>query len=128
MSPFLQSVVADDAPSLAQTIRRVKPPPLSSSSRPWNMPLKSAAPSSTACPLAGAGFYRPRHNPFVFFQDVVGNPPSKDSAACAAHHRDLNALASDLASGNRDLKAADVVCRCTKQAVEIVFLKLVEVD
>ena len=51
------------------------------------------------CPIEGAGFYRPRHNPFVFFQDVVGAPPSKDSPDCIAHHRDFSALASDLASG-----------------------------
>jgi hypothetical protein len=53
-----------------------------------------------ACPIQAAGFYRPRHNPFVFFQDVAGDPPSKDNPICAAHHRELAALAADLASGN----------------------------
>ena len=52
-----------------------------------------------ACPLVGAGFYRPRHDPFVFFRDVAGDPPSQDDAGCAAHHRDFAALAADLASG-----------------------------
>jgi len=53
-----------------------------------------------ACPIESAGFYHPRHNPFVFFQDVAGNPPSGDAAECAAHHRDFVAFAADLGSGN----------------------------
>jgi hypothetical protein len=66
----------------------------------WMAYQEGIDPTTTgACPLAGAGFYRPRHNPFVFFQDVAGNPPSQDAPVCAAHHRDLTALASDLASG-----------------------------
>jgi hypothetical protein len=66
----------------------------------WMSYQEGISPATGACPLEGAGFYRPRHNPFVFFRDVSGSPPSKDDAACAAHHRDLPALASDLASGN----------------------------
>jgi acid phosphatase len=53
-----------------------------------------------ACPIASEGFYRPRHDPFVFFRDVAGSPPSKSAATCAAHHRPLSALAGDLAAGN----------------------------
>jgi len=53
-----------------------------------------------ACPIESAGFYHPRHNPFVFFKDVAGDPPSRDAADCAAHHRDFAAFAADLASGN----------------------------
>lgn len=52
------------------------------------------------CPIASDGLYRPRHNPFVFFRDVIGDPPSKDTADCAAHHRDLGGLAADLTSGD----------------------------
>jgi hypothetical protein len=52
-----------------------------------------------ACPIASSGFYRPRHNPFVFFRDVAGSPPSKSAPICAAHHKPLSALASDLAAG-----------------------------
>ena len=66
----------------------------------WMSYQEGISAATGACPLEGAGFYRPRHNPFVFFQDVSGNPPSKDNAACAAHHRDLAALAADLASGD----------------------------
>ncbi len=51
-----------------------------------------------ACPINGDGFYRPRHNPFVFFRDVAGMPPSPTAATCAAHHRPLSALAGDLAA------------------------------
>ena len=51
------------------------------------------------CPIASGGFYRPNHDPFVFFRDVAGSPPSKSSTTCVAHHRPLSALASDLAAG-----------------------------
>ena len=52
-----------------------------------------------SCPIAGSGFYAPKHDPFVFFQDVAGNPPAKDTPACAAHFKDLPALAGDLSAG-----------------------------
>jgi hypothetical protein len=51
-----------------------------------------------ACPVAGSGSYVPRHDPFVFFRDVSGAPPSKTSASCASHHEPLSALAADLAN------------------------------
>lgn len=28
-----------------------------------------------ACPIASSGFYQPKHDPFIFFKDVSGNPP-----------------------------------------------------
>jgi phosphatidylinositol-3-phosphatase len=49
-----------------------------------------------ACPIAGSGFYAPKHDPFVFFQDVSGSPPSKTNAYCSAHHKPYSSLASDL--------------------------------
>lgn len=52
-----------------------------------------------ACPIAASGFYHPKHDPFLFFQDVSGSPPSKTNAYCAAHHKAYSALAADLASG-----------------------------
>jgi hypothetical protein len=52
------------------------------------------------CPISGAGQYRPRHNPFIFFQDVAGMPPAKTAALCVAHHAPLSSLASDLAAGS----------------------------
>lgn len=51
------------------------------------------------CPISGGGAYVPRHDPFLFFQDVVGSPPSSSSARCAAHHKPMSALADDLAAG-----------------------------
>jgi hypothetical protein len=51
------------------------------------------------CPIVSSGFYAPRHDPFVFFQDVSGNPPSTDNAFCIAHHKTFAALAADLANG-----------------------------
>ena len=43
--------------------------------------------SAGTCPVGSTGFYAAKHDPFVFFQDVVGNPPSQSSAECVAHHR-----------------------------------------
>jgi hypothetical protein len=40
-----------------------------------------------ACPVQSAGFYAAKHDPFVFFRDVAGSPPSPTNADCAAHHR-----------------------------------------
>jgi hypothetical protein len=49
-----------------------------------------------ACPIATSGFYHAKHNPFVFYKDVSGNPPSKTNAYCDSHHKDYSALAADL--------------------------------
>jgi hypothetical protein len=49
-----------------------------------------------ACPIHASGFYQPKHDPFIFFQDVSGNPPADANAYCADHHRLLSALAGDL--------------------------------
>jgi hypothetical protein len=51
-----------------------------------------------ACPISDSGFYSPKHNPFVFFRDVAGNPVSGSNAYCASHHKELGALAADLAN------------------------------
>jgi len=51
-----------------------------------------------ACPIAGSGNYAPKHDPFIFFRDVSGSTPSKTNAFCAAHHKALTALATDLAN------------------------------
>jgi hypothetical protein len=53
-----------------------------------------------ACPIASSGFYAPKHNPFVFFRDVSGNPPSKTNAYCAAHNKPYSSFATDLAANN----------------------------
>ncbi len=56
--------------------------------------------STGACPIHSNGFYAAKHDPFVFFQDVVGNPPSATSATCMANHKAYSAFAGDLASGD----------------------------
>lgn len=48
------------------------------------------------CPVVSSGFYAAKHNPFVFFQDVSGNPPSKTNAFCAAHSKPYSLFAVDL--------------------------------
>ena len=58
--------------------------------------------TSGACPVQSSGFYQPKHDPFVFFQDVSGRPPSKDNARCAAHHADFVAF-SDALDGKRPM-------------------------
>ena len=57
--------------------------------------------STGACPVRSSGFYAAKHDPYVFFQDVAGNPPSPSSGPCAAHHRAYTAagLAQDLQRG-----------------------------
>ncbi len=52
------------------------------------------------CPIAASGYYQPKHDPFVFFKDVSGNPPAADNAFCVAHHKAFNAFAADLASNS----------------------------
>jgi phosphatidylinositol-3-phosphatase len=67
----------------------------------WMSYQEGLDPDTTgACPIASAGDYAPKHNPFVFFQDVSGNPPSKSTVRCAAHHRSFTALASDFGTGD----------------------------
>ena len=51
-----------------------------------------------ACPIVSSGFYAAKHDPFVFFRDVSGNPPSKTDAYCVAHHKDWSQFAADLAN------------------------------
>jgi phosphatidylinositol-3-phosphatase len=55
--------------------------------------------TSGSCPIAPSGYYRPRHNPFVFFQDIAGGPPSKTAQVCAAHHKPASMLGADLGAG-----------------------------
>ncbi|HEY3235897.1 MAG TPA: alkaline phosphatase family protein, partial [Polyangiaceae bacterium] len=56
--------------------------------------------TSGTCPIASSGFYQPKHNPFIFFQDVSGAPPSKINTYCTDHHRPLSALSGDLMTKN----------------------------
>jgi hypothetical protein len=52
------------------------------------------------CPIVSSGLYAAKHNPFVFFQDVSGKPPSKNNAYCQKHTKPYiaTAFAADLAA------------------------------
>ncbi len=52
-----------------------------------------------ACPVADVHGYAARHDPFVFFDDVVGRPPDPRSARCIEHVRPYAELEQDLRSG-----------------------------
>jgi phosphatidylinositol-3-phosphatase len=54
------------------------------------------------CPLKSitSTFYAAKHDPFVFFQDVVGSPASTSSPLCVAHHRPYSAFAADLSASD----------------------------
>jgi hypothetical protein len=51
--------------------------------------------SGMACPLTGNDSYAPRHDPFVYFDDVTGGNNPR-SAYCIAHVRPYTQLARDL--------------------------------
>jgi hypothetical protein len=61
----------------------------------------------TTCPLSGVKKYAPKHNPFVFFDDVTASKAPTDittildtsSAYCIKHVRPLTELDSDLTAG-----------------------------
>jgi phospholipase C len=55
--------------------------------------------SGTTCPIADVNNYAVRHDPFVYFDDVSGNPPNTTAARCIAHVRPFTELATDLNSG-----------------------------
>jgi phosphatidylinositol-3-phosphatase len=55
--------------------------------------------NANTCPISSVRFYAPKHDPFVFFKDVAGNPPSSSNAHCIAHHKPYSAFATDLAAG-----------------------------
>jgi phosphatidylinositol-3-phosphatase len=55
-----------------------------------------------ACPVKSSSgspdWFASKHDPFVFFQDIAGSPPSSTNSLCAAHHKDYSALAADLSA------------------------------
>jgi phosphatidylinositol-3-phosphatase len=66
----------------------------------WRTYQQGIDAATGACPIHRHGFYALKHDPFVFFQDVSGSPPSATNPTCAAHHRAYDSLASDLAAGD----------------------------
>jgi hypothetical protein len=53
--------------------------------------------SGTTCPLTSVANYAPKHNPFVYFDDVT-NTNNPSSAVCLAHVRPYAELATDIAN------------------------------
>src|SRR5206468_3534531 len=51
--------------------------------------------SGTNCPLTSVNKYAPKHNPFVYFDDVT-NTNDPNSAYCIAHVRPFTEMAADL--------------------------------
>lgn len=78
----------------------------------WRAYQEGLSSTTGACPISSdtATFYAAKHNPFVFFQDVSGAPPSKTNTECAAHHKDYSSLAADLAA-NTVLRSAKTDAR-----------------
>ncbi len=64
---------------------------------PWMAYQEGIA--DNTCPISSTGQYAAKHDPFVFFQDVVGSPPSNTNAGCSAHHKSYASFAGDLAAG-----------------------------
>ncbi len=70
---------------------------------PWKAYAEGVtAGGSGLCPIANdsANNYAAKHVPFVFFQDVSGNPPSKSASYCEQHVVDYSQFKGDLAAGN----------------------------
>jgi phospholipase C len=62
----------------------------------WLSYQESITSTTGSCPITSSGNYAAKHDPFIFFRDVSGSPPSKTNAFCTAHHKPLTALATDL--------------------------------
>jgi hypothetical protein len=52
------------------------------------------------CPISTGNGYAAKHNPFVFFDDVSGNPPSAMNQHCRDHHKPFTKFLPDLKAGN----------------------------
>jgi hypothetical protein len=73
---------------------------LASTTKTWRAYQEGLNATTGACPINSSGFYAAKHDPFVFFTDVSGTPPSKTNAGCAAHHKPYSAFQTDLAAGD----------------------------
>jgi hypothetical protein len=62
----------------------------------WAAYQEGLSSKSSECPVVTFGLYAARHNPFVFFRDVAGNPPSRHNADCAKHIKAYDDLAADI--------------------------------
>jgi hypothetical protein len=99
---FSDALFDDDSPpsptvSTGSTKHLVTQIKHSSTGLTWMSYQEGLNDETGACPIQRAGFYVPKHNPFVYFRDISGDPPAKDTAYCAAHHKPYSALQADLA-------------------------------
>src|ERR1041384_5647614 len=53
--------------------------------------------SGSTCPLSSVNMYRPKHNPFVYFDDIT-NTNDPNAPVCLAHVRPYTELATDIAN------------------------------
>jgi hypothetical protein len=67
----------------------------------WTAYQEGISSTTGACPVKSSSstFYAAKHNPFVFFRDISGNPPGKTTAGCSSHMKPITQLASDLSAG-----------------------------
>jgi len=77
---------------------------LRAAGKTWRSYQEDISASTTGmCPIQSVFPYAAKHDPFIFFTDVSGSPPSKTTADCVAHHR-----AYTPAGFQADLNAGDV--------------------
>src|SRR6478736_1398389 len=96
---FSDALFDDDSPPSASVstgsnqhlVRQIKN---SDSGLSWMAYQEGMNEQTGACPIRSSGFYVPKHNPFIFFRDVSGDPPAKDTPYTALQAD----LAGELAS------------------------------
>jgi len=54
--------------------------------------------NSGQCPITSGFPYAAKHNPFIFFRDVSGSPPSRENEFCKKHTKPYADFATDLAA------------------------------
>lgn len=92
----------DDSPSASNSTSETNhiATKLVAAGKTWRSYQQGLNAATGACPINGDGFYAPKHDPFIFFHDVSGSPPSATNTACASRHRPYThaGLAADLAA------------------------------
>jgi hypothetical protein len=76
----------------------------------WRAYVENIAPGQ--CPIQGQGPYTTWHVPFLYFDDVVGNPPASTATRCIAHVVPFGHLAQDLQTGSAPQYAFVVPNEC----------------
>ena len=75
----------------------------------WTSYQEGLSSATGACPVHSSGFYAAKHDPFVFFKDIAGSPPSASNAACAAHHQAYTTAAFATALANKTVARYDFI-------------------